>query len=379
MKNNTLANRRKIRGDHFLKYGELIRQSIQSAAQSSPYRHYLYIRKRVLEMMDEMQSHAENLPSDYWKEELSGMDYMFDASPLIIERLREHCYHLTGIRAYDYRQHHIHRKKIFAQKLKMLQQQDNAGLLSPENPTLGGFGYSINDSLYNLDTLKYYECLIALNKAGILDSIPTQLHKKSIVMEIGAGWGGFAYQFKTHFPNTTYIIIDLPPTLLFSAVYIKTLFPSAKVFVYGDEPLTALFDNLVVYDFVFLPHYLINELQIENINLIINLVSFQEMTSEQVEAYVKRAAKLKCQHLYSLNRNRSRHNPQLTTVRSIIDKYYESLEIRVLDMAYVDLPKYAPKNSSVIARVGSRLKSLVKKRTGRHSDYRYRHIVGTLK
>ena len=52
---------------------------------------------------------------------------------------------------------------------------------------------------------------------------------RKLVWEIGAGWGGFAYQFKTLFPDVTYVIVDLPELFLFSATYLMTLFPEAKV------------------------------------------------------------------------------------------------------------------------------------------------------
>ena len=48
-------------------------------------------------------------------------------------------------------------------------------------------------------------------------------------LEIGAGWGGFAYQFKTLFPKTTYVVVDFPELFLFSASYLVTVFPEAKV------------------------------------------------------------------------------------------------------------------------------------------------------
>ena len=35
-------------------------------------------------------------PSSYWQEELANFEYMLDASPLIIEKLRHHTHHITG-------------------------------------------------------------------------------------------------------------------------------------------------------------------------------------------------------------------------------------------------------------------------------------------
>ena len=54
------------------------------------------------------------------------------------------------------------------------------------------------------------------------------------LIELGSGWGGFAYQFKKVCPDVTYVCVDLPPTMLFSGVYLTTLFPEAKVLFYGE-------------------------------------------------------------------------------------------------------------------------------------------------
>ncbi len=87
----------------------------------------------------------------------------------------------------------------------------------PESPRLGGFGHRLDGDLVNIDTLKFYECLIALDRCQVLSEL-REVDRRVTVVEIGAGWGGLAYQFKTLFPNTTYVIVDLPPTLLFSIV-----------------------------------------------------------------------------------------------------------------------------------------------------------------
>ena len=365
-------------------FKQALNDIIAEQTHSSQYRHYLDVRKRVLGMIDEMQQLEAHSPSEYWKEELAGLDYMLDASPLVIRKLREHCYHLTGLRAYDYREHHEHRRHSLANKLALLRQQESKGLLVPESPLLGGFGFQIDGDLYNLDTLKFYECLIALQKAGLLGDLAAENNDRKIVVEIGGGWGGFAYQLKTLFPEITYVIIDLPQAFLFSAVYLKTLFPAAKTFIHGDQPATSWIDDPKAHDFIFLPHYLIENLKLDDIFLVINMVSFQEMTSAQVDNYVSRAAQLGCPNIYSLNRDRSRHNPQLTAVSDIISKYYHHSEIKVLDLAYVNLPKKAvlpsSSNNGFLAQPRFYLKKVFnRKKAQKKAVYKYKHLVGTLK
>ncbi len=343
----------------FLRQNDLLGH-IENEKHSKEYRTYLEVRESVFKMLDEASDHAD-LPSNYWKEELDGFDYMLDASPLVIRKLRQHCYHLTGLRHYDYRDHHAHKSKPFAMKLDLLREQDEDDLLVPESPLLGGFGHHIDGMLINLDTLKFYESMIALNKSGLLAPFRNNSDEKRIVLEIGAGWGGFAYQFKKLCPNTCYIIIDFPQTLLFSIVYLKTLFPKGKLLLYGDKPKEKLLEDYASFDFVFLPHFFWKETRLKEIELAINMVSFQEMTDDQVDGYVRHLVEQDCQNVYSHNRDRSSHNTQLSTVSSILGKYYDVIEHQVLDMQYISF------------------KASGHAKEQKKSVYDYRHLIGTLK
>jgi putative sugar O-methyltransferase len=309
-----------------------VRRSIEEARHTGIFRHYEQVRDTVLRMMDDASEYG---PSAYWKEELAGFDYMFDAGPLLIAKLREHTYHLTGLKPYEYREHHADQASRFASKLRRLQEVDSSNLFVPEAPQLGGFGHRIGGRLVNLDTLRFYECLIALDRAGVVSQMRGQ--GRHCILEIGAGWGGFAYQLKTLFPNTTYIIVDLPPTLLFSATYVKATFPGARMKFCGERPEEQLFDELDRTDFIFLPAHAFARARIPPVDVAVNLASFQEMTTEQVTGYVQKLADSGCRQLYSLNRDRSRHNQELSTVTEIMETRYRVERLEVLDVPYTNL------------------------------------------
>ena len=138
-------------------------------------------------------------PSAYWTEELENIDYLIEASPLIVRKLRHHAFHITGIRPYDYRVKGDGRREHFEARLQALRELGGDALLVPESPALGGFGYDIDGRLFNVDTLKFYEVLIGMERGGVLPRM--RALERPVVCEIGAGWGGFAYQFKTLFPR----------------------------------------------------------------------------------------------------------------------------------------------------------------------------------
>jgi len=352
-----------------------IREAVEKGKRSDLYQNYLSIRDRVLEMIQE--DHGENTSaSDYWREELAGFEYIFDASPLILERLREHCYHLTGIRPFDYRKHHESQKELYEKKLQLLREQDEDNLWIPESKLLGGFGFEIEGGLANLDTLKFYECLIALNKAGILAPLRSAQGQKKTIIEIGAGWGGFAYQLKTLCPQITYIIVDLPPTLLFSGIYLKTLFPEARFLIYGDKPKDILLKDYQSYDFILLPHYYWEDIQLNEPELAVNMASFQEMTSAQVENYACKMAQLKVKYVYSMNRERSPYNNELSSVSAILKEYYSVQELKILDSTYVDLPVSLVKGKG--AHLVESMKVLAR-RWLQPNQFKYRHLIGKIK
>jgi hypothetical protein len=335
-------------------------EEIEAAEKTAAWVNYRWMRDQVLEMWD-LDPAGERGASAYWREELAGFDYMLDASPLVVQRLREHCYHLTGVRSYDYRGHHRHLARPYVEKLASLRSVDRSGLLVPEPVLLGGFGHEIDGALINIDTLKFYECLIALDRIGVLPGLRSGGGQGRVVIEIGAGWGGLAYQLKKLCPKLTYVIVDLPQCFLFSGTYLKTAFPQAPFHIatkgVDDEALEAGRNG-----FVLVPHFLLSEIQNCRPDLAINTVSFQEMTTGQVRQYVRGLKSVGCPMIYSLNRDRSKHNQELTSVTSILSEFYTLEEIPVLMAAYPTLGWVRPRRK--------------KRRLSKIGTYEYRHLLG---
>jgi hypothetical protein len=116
-------------------------------------------------------------PSAYWADELSNIDYMIEATPLIIRKLRHHAFHVTGVRPYDYRLKGDSRRQLFEARLEALRALGGDALLVPEHPALGGFGYEIDGRLFNIDTIKFYEVLIGMERAVPGDGVPVGPHR----------------------------------------------------------------------------------------------------------------------------------------------------------------------------------------------------------
>jgi hypothetical protein len=330
------------------------------------YAAYLGVRDEVARLKASAPvSGGTGAPSRYWAEELSNIDYLADASPLVVRKLRHHAFHITGIRPYDYREY-ADSRHWFERRLRALIALDGgSGLLVPEADALGGFGYRIDGRLYNVDTIKFFEALVAMRRAGLLERFSADADRR-LAWEIGAGWGGFAYQFKTLFPNTTYLIVDFPELFLFSATYLATVFPQARMRFWGDGG--AVLDRWQEADFIFVPNDRADALAGVRPDLLVNLISFQEMTSAQVTAYAGLAAASGCPSIYSFNRDRSHYNEELDSVSRVLSQFYELREVRLLGSGYMKATK---KDSAVTLEEALR--------TGRIEEGPCRHLVGRLR
>ena len=323
------------------------------------FRSYVRVRDAVLRMKRASAPGAAASPSAYWAEELDNIDYMIDASPLIVRKLRHHAFQITGVRPYDYRIKTDGRREYFEARLQSLRSLGGDALLVPESPALGGFGYSIGDRLFNVDTVKFYEVLIGMERGGVLSTM--RGIDRPLVCEIGAGWGGFAYQFKSLLPRVTYVLVDFPELFLFAATYLGVLFPDARLLFAGTDDASSI-DGWRDADFVFVPHTVSRLVSALPLDLTVNMVSFQEMTDAQVRGYAAMAATAGCPLLYSLNRERSLYNTELVSVSEALSDWYNLTEVPVLDTDYTSAMKKPPKSARVVEP----------------TEPRYRHIVGRL-
>lgn len=57
--------------------------------------------------------------SEYWEEESQALHYILESSPTLIKNLRDHCHWLTGVRSYEYKTHHLHRKNFLFPSMRL--------------------------------------------------------------------------------------------------------------------------------------------------------------------------------------------------------------------------------------------------------------------
>ena len=178
-------------------------------------------------------------PSAYWTEELENIDYLIEASPLIVRKLRHHAFHITGIRPYDYRDKGDGRREYFEARLPALRALGGDALLVPESPALGGFGYTIDGQLFNVDTLKFYEVLDRHGAGRRAAGAARDRIGRSSARSAPAG-AASPISSRPLFPRATYVLVDFPELFLFSATYLGAVFPEARLLFAGTDGSAAL-------------------------------------------------------------------------------------------------------------------------------------------
>ena len=317
----------------------------------NPYDCYKAILPKILMMMNN-SSPSQGVESDYSVEKIKSIKCIFDSNSALINTIRKHYNPIDGLNPYNYHRPNPEDISRYENKLRLLKSLDCDSLFVPESEVLGGFGYKINGELVIINTLRFYESVLAINT---VDNFFVRYAESDILaVDVGGGWGCFGHIFKTLIPNATYVIIDHPETLLLSYIYLYSLYPGKKIYVYCEEDFYKVKNHLKEFDFVLLPPTIIKIFNFENIDIAINMLSFEDMSSEQVSRYLSWLSLSNVRLLYSHNRVKSPHNNKLSNVHDLIKSRFTINEIQILDIPYTELD--VKKNKAIQDNERARMK-----------------------
>jgi hypothetical protein len=252
---------------------------------------------------------------------LTALAPLWDAAPETIANLRHCAEAVSGVRASDYESRSTDLAPRLKREVGFLRKQVGPELFVHEPSALGGFGFSEQGALYNEDTVKFFNVLVALQDAAVLPEYRAATRRR-LVWEIGGGWGGFAYQFKCVCPNVTYLITGTPDLFLLSAVYLMTVFPNARCRFYGasSEDLWRDWEDV---DFVFAPEGVLRTLQPPRLDLTLDLMALRTM-GRRACSHVQRAFDLGSRFFYTLLPPNAAAEPtaEHSCVMKAIDRFY---------------------------------------------------------
>lgn len=259
---------------------------------------YLVVREAARRMRECDDRNAIAYTDDE-RRTIDALAPLWNATPETIAHLRRSCEPLSEVRAADYAAESSDLAMRLKRELSMLRRQGAQDLFVQESRALGGFGFEKHGELYNEDTLTFFKALVALHDGAVLQSYRASTQRR-LVWEIGGGWGGFAFQFKTLFPDVTYLITALPDACLVSAVYLKAVFPEARCRFFGDSAPADLFQQWDEIDFIFAPESALRVLPMPRLDLTMDIAALSRMSVDRIRAHVRRAFDLGCRYFYSL-------------------------------------------------------------------------------
>ena len=269
----------------------------QEATAARAFENYRQVRDWLRRVSGAGGSRAPEL-SAAERQMVSGLAHLWDARPEVVSSLRRWTEPMTGVRAADYE----HPTRDLALHLKyqvgFLRRHAGAHLFVQESPLLGGFGVEWHRQRYNEDTVRFFKAVVALHDGGVLADC-LEGRRRKLVWEIGGGWGGFAFQFKTLCPNTTYLITGLPECLLVSATYLMTAFPDARCRFDDPSGRAALWSDWEQADFVFAAATAVGEMAPPELHAVLDVMALRCMSDLRVSEHVRRAFDLGARYFFS--------------------------------------------------------------------------------
>lgn len=282
-------------------------------------------RNMIAEHQDLPASHPF-APSALWNDTRKFLDFAMELGPSNLMNVRLHSGFITGSAWFS----HAHQPYRFAKddtarrNVPMIRDfvRNTAGVprhywCSEPAPTpqTGAVGIQYEGCLVSDDTVRYQRSISNLYCGGVFKLLES-LSRRPRVLEIGGGYGGFTHQVHRmlRVPSSC-VLVDLPEILFWAAVFLRINNPSASIYIYEPGSILASSVEALVdsADFVLIPNYRLDILDpVKELHLMLNLLSFQEMSTSQVETYVRFGAERLKGFLYSENFQRHWMNKDLT-------------------------------------------------------------------
>jgi hypothetical protein len=154
---------------------------------------------------------------------------------------------------------------------------------------------------YRIDGILLYEPVFEYHfQANYFNQLLSNI-RNPIILEIGGGFGGLAYQIRKLNPEIKYIGFDLPENILLQSYYLASAFPDARIYTYKNS--SKKFDRNTIddYDIILLPNFELPYFESSVADLIINIRSLSEMPLDTIAAYFKEIDRIGCLYFFHEN------------------------------------------------------------------------------
>ena len=124
--------------------------------------------------------------------------------------------------------------------------------------------------------------------ASIADAIGLERLRRARVVELGPGYGRVAWLYTAIFPQSTYVLVDIPPALGVAQRYLSSVFPDRRIFRFRRfqryEDVAA---ELRSSQIAFLTPNQLGLIEPLRADLFLNISSLHEMTHRQIASYLE--------------------------------------------------------------------------------------------
>jgi putative sugar O-methyltransferase len=140
------------------------------------------------------------------------------------------------------------------------------------------------------------------------------IKKLNLICEIGAGYGGFAEKILRNYPDSKYLIIDLPEANFLSSYFLSKNFPNKKILLaYKKKGEIIYKSDFNKYDIIIIPPWFkVNGIKFD---LFINTRSMMEMDKEIIFKYFQFIQSNISKKGYFFNVNRYFKDTSISTFR----------------------------------------------------------------
>jgi len=140
-------------------------------------------------------------------------------------------------------------------------------------------GVVSNENVIPIDTLRH--AYHAIEMCELLRNVP-----KAIIVEIGGGLGGQAFQTMQMSSGqvSKYIVFDIPEVAAISSYFLLSAFPDKRVRLFGEGSVSVA--GIEEYDLAIFPHFAIHQLPDSSVDLFYNSCSFSEMDGVSSREYL---------------------------------------------------------------------------------------------
>ncbi len=145
-----------------------------------------------------------------------------------------------------------------------------------------------------------------------------EANNENKILELGGGYGKFAYYIIKRLKKFTYIDFDIPETLSLASYFLSKCFPNKKNFFYGEQK----FDSSIVnnYDLIFLPPWEIENIENDSFDFSINKNSLGEIDPDVAKNYIHHIHRTS-KYFFSMNHEYFRNSFE-NGKRSLINEEY---------------------------------------------------------